>query len=461
MKTLILSSEAISEFATFCRQNNFNIGVNVTKDAVHLLEKYKIDDIDKAIYYLQFLFINNKKDIEKFKSLASIFFNRNINLQNNNGGLDYEGILSNYDDRIKSENILFYDYLRSPNQEHLKALSIYAISSFESLDFSRPVSINYWVERIMTSTYIEEIAQFFEVTSKDILVSYQIYELEQRFLNELRDEIFTQLFNMKNQNKEKYDSEFLDKFTDLSEKDFLHTDKTERKELLQEAKKLGVQLAVKLKRQANNKKKGRLNLRKTIRKSLSYGGSMVSTVHLSKIKRKPKLVVFCDISGSMALYSIFGLNFLSGVLNAFRNIKAYVFIDGSTEVTELVRKNTGEEISSILGKWNNYVKLDGHSDYSLSFEALLESIKNTSSNNLHLLVIGDARNNYRAIDQEVLDNIREKFEKIYWLNPEKKHYWSTGDSVVSNFKPICESMEEVRNLNQLKIFVQKISKQLV
>ena len=188
---------------------------------------------------------------------------------------------------------------------------------------------------------------------------------------------------------------------------------------------------------------------------------MFAIVHLSKIKRKPKLIVFCDISGSMALYSIFGLNFLSGILNAFRNIKAYVFIDGSTEVTDIVRKNAGEEISSILGKWNNYVKLDGHSDYELSIESLLESIKDISSSNLHLLVIGDARNNYRAIDQQVLNKFKDKFKKIYWLNPEKKQYWSTGDSIVSSIEPICDSIEEVRNLNQLKIFVQKISKQLV
>ena len=188
MKNLILNNKAISEFATFCRQNNFNIGVNITKDAVQLLDKHKVEDIDKAIYYLQFLFINNKKDIEKFKSLASVFFNRNINLQNNNESLGYEVITSHYDERYKSENALFYDYLRSSNQEHLKELSIDAILSLESLDLSRPVSINYWVERIMTSNYIEEITQYFEVTSNDVLGRYQIYELKHRFLNEIRDE---------------------------------------------------------------------------------------------------------------------------------------------------------------------------------------------------------------------------------------------------------------------------------
>ena len=49
--------------------------------------------------------------------------------------------------------------------------------------------------------------------------------------------------DIKNQNKEVYDYEFLDNQVDLSEKDFLHTDKKERKELLNETRKLGMSLA--------------------------------------------------------------------------------------------------------------------------------------------------------------------------------------------------------------------------
>ena len=53
--------------------------------------------------------------------------------------------------------------------------------------------------------------------------AYEIYEMKQSFLNNLREEVFIQLFNIKNQNKEVYDYEFLDNQVDLSEKDFLTT----------------------------------------------------------------------------------------------------------------------------------------------------------------------------------------------------------------------------------------------
>ena len=154
MKTSIISSETLSEFATFCRDNELDIGVNITKDSVHLLEEQEINSLNQAIYYLQFLFVNSKQDIEKYKFLASKFFNQNFSLQNNNGQSDYTSLLSKTDKEKIMKNSLFIDYLLVPDEEKLKLLSYDIISSFESLDFSRPVSINYWVERIMSSSAI-------------------------------------------------------------------------------------------------------------------------------------------------------------------------------------------------------------------------------------------------------------------------------------------------------------------
>ncbi len=459
MKILRISHKELSEFATFCRKNNLNIGINATQDAKELMTILKVSDIEKTIYYLQFLFVNNKNDIEKYYKIASQFFNISY-LLNKKNTMDYRNLLEETQKLGSKIDRKLESYLLSSDNKDLQNLSFEAVSSYESLDFSRPVSINYWVERIMESKYVEELITFFDIIKTNTLDDLYRHELKQEFMENFRREVFTQLFNMRNESKEEYDSEFLNFKEDINEKDFLHTNKIERQQLIYESQKLGKLLAVKMKKQYKNKKNGKLSLRKTIRKSLSSGGSMFSSVHLSKVRRKPKLVVFCDISGSMALYSIFGLNFLSGILKTFRNIKAYVFIDGTTDVTELVRNNVGDEISQILGKWNDFVKTDGHSDYSLAFETLLNQINKINSNNLHLLVIGDARNNYRSIDKDVLSILSEKFSKIYWLNPEKRKYWSTGDSIISQIEPLCDSLEEVRNLSQLKLFVEKISKKI-
>ena len=249
----------------------------------------------------------------------------------------------------------------------------------------------------------------------------------------------------------------LSKKEDLQEKDFLFTDSDERNKLLKETRQLGLILANKFIRYSNSSSKGKLNFRKTIRKSLQSGGSLYKTVFKPQIRKKPRLILLCDISGSMALYSLFGLTLLFGVVQRFRSVKAFVFIDGLTEITKELQNLKINNIKSILNNWNEYVKVDGHSDYQRSFEDLLasKSILNSSSNSL--LVIGDARNNYRSINKDTIDKLSKCFKDIYWMNPERSQYWNTGDSRFMDFQQICEHYSEVRNFKQLKDFIIKIN----
>ena len=84
-----------------------------------------------------------------------------------------------------------------------------------------------------------------------------------------------------------------------------------------------------------------------------------------------------------------------------------------------------------------------------------KSILNSSSNSL--LVIGDARNNYRSINKDTIDKLSKCFKDIYWMNPERSQYWNTGDSRFMDFQKICEHYSEVRNFKQLKDFIIKIN----
>ena len=61
LKILRISHKELSEFAAFCRKNNLNIGINATQDAKDLITFLKVSDIEKTIYYLQFLFVSNNE----------------------------------------------------------------------------------------------------------------------------------------------------------------------------------------------------------------------------------------------------------------------------------------------------------------------------------------------------------------------------------------------------------------
>ena len=197
-------------------------------------------------------------------------------------------------------------------------------------------------------------------------------------------------------------------------------------------------------------------LQKTIRKSMQTGGIFQKIIMRPKLLRKPNLIILCDISGSMALYSLFGVTLLFGMVSRFSSIKAFVFIDGLTEVTKILKKLKKNEIDTVLHNWNSYVKNDGHSDYETSFQELIDENKKFDSKTKTLIVIGDGRNNYRNISEKLIKNLDSQFEKIYWMNPEKKKYWNTGDSQIKKFEIISENTSEVRNYNQLRKFVNNI-----
>jgi len=302
---------------------------------------------------------------------------------------------------------------------------------------------------------------------KDIMSLFDI-QFEDSFesiMNELNMENFSNYLDMKllellkderNKTRDAYQPSELNDKDQLNELDYLYTNKDERKKLLEQTYALGNKLALKFKKQIKYSNKGNLNLRKTIRKSIQSGGVLQNIIFKPKNKKKPKLVILCDISGSMALYSLFGLTLLYGMVSRFNSIKSFVFIDGITEVTKDIKKLKKNEIESFLKNWNNYVKHDGHSDYSRTFEELVEEIKKSNSNYKCLIVIGDARNNYRDIDDRLVNEVGRLFKNIYWLNPERLKYWNTGDSLIRKFDRVTNNTSEVRNYTQMKNFVNSI-----
>ena len=69
----------------------------------------------------------------------------------------------------------------------------------------------------------------------------------------------------------------------------------------------------------------RLDLRRTIHKSVSHGGTPLELAWRKRKERPLRLVFILDASGSMSLYTAFFVRFLHGVVDAFREAEAFVF----------------------------------------------------------------------------------------------------------------------------------------
>ena len=103
------------------------------------------------------------------------------------------------------------------------------------------------------------------------------------------------------------------------------------------------------------------------------------------------------------------------------------------------------------------VWVDGHSDYGHAFEVFWERYGKDVGPKTTVLLLGDARNNYHASQAWTVKEMRHKARHVYWLNPEPKSYWNTGDSIVGEYGTHTDGVYECRNLRQLEGFVEKLA----
>jgi len=443
-----LTTTELANFSEFCRENNYYITVESTESFLRYRILKKIDSLEDNLKYLFYLLPKDRESQNTLKSLIYRYFHYSLEESEENTFYMIE-------EYYKDNGNLFetLQEINLGNLSKVKKITNDLINNAIEVDFTRPVSDLYWLNQIKKSEKYKTFFNMFDLLDISNF-SKLTNELNKRNMERLLDtSILEKIREERNKQKAAYEPSELEPRTELNETDFLFTNQQERQQLLEQTYQLGNKLAVKYKRFIKESSKGRLFFRRTIRKSLETGGAIQNIILKPKLRKKPKLTIVCDISGSMALNSLFGVTLLYGMINKFSSIKAYVFIDGITEITKALRSIKKNEIESIFSRWNEFVKSDGHSDYQKSFEELIEL---DETKNGTLIVIGDARNNYRNISQELISNLAEKYNKIFWINPEQKKYWNTGDSQMNKFEVINLRTVEVRNYKQLKKFIQEL-----
>jgi uncharacterized protein with von Willebrand factor type A (vWA) domain len=180
------------------------------------------------------------------------------------------------------------------------------------------------------------------------------------------------------------------------------------------------------------------------------------THHRPHKPHKPELVVLCDVSGSVAGFAHFTLMLAYALREQFTKVRAFAFIDTCDEVTRYF--TPGGDVADALARMSSEAQLvwfDGHSDYGHSIETFAEKYPDAVGPRTSLLILGDARNNYRATGHQTLRQLVQKARHAYWLNPEPAAYWGSGDSATSQYGEVIE-MVEVRNAVQLEDFVQRL-----
>lgn len=208
-------------------------------------------------------------------------------------------------------------------------------------------------------------------------------------------------------------------------------------------------LATRLAARRRRSRAGEIDMRKTLRKSMSTGGVPIDVVLKKPHPARPELVVLCDVSGSVAGFSHFTLMLVHALRQQFSRVRVFAFIDTTDEVTELFGPDAdlAVAVQRITREAGVYTR-DGHSDYGHAFVSFMENWPNVLSPRSSLLVLGDGRNNYRNPETDLLAHMVNASRHAHWLNPEPKHLWGSGDSAVPRYTDII-TMHECRSAKQL------------
>ncbi|TLG12356.1 VWA domain-containing protein [Nocardia cyriacigeorgica] len=240
------------------------------------------------------------------------------------------------------------------------------------------------------------------------------------------------------------------------EVDFLRASESELAELRRSSQRLARILASRLAVRRRHSRRGEIDLRRTLRKSMSTGGVPIDLVSRKPRPGRPELVLLCDVSGSVAGFSNFTLLLVSALREQFSRVRIFAFVDQTDEVTRFfdARTQLDEAMKRVFTE-AEVAGFDGHSDYGSALSGFAAKWPDAVTSRSSLLILGDARTNYRDPDLETLRELVQVAKHAHWLNPEPKTQWGSGDSAADKYQQVIE-MHECRSAAQLTAVVSRL-----
>ncbi|TMC61344.1 MAG: VWA domain-containing protein [Chloroflexota bacterium] len=193
-------------------------------------------------------------------------------------------------------------------------------------------------------------------------------------------------------------------------------------EEVQEAKKLMAEMRWHLgqrptHRKAPSRKGSYPDMRRIVRRNLKYGAEILELTW-RETKQKPRpLVIICDISGSMSLYSRLLLHFIHTISNGLMNVEAFVFGTRLTRITRQLKKRDVDDavrdVSRSVQDWSGGTRIGDALHYFNHYWA-----RRVLGRGAVVLVISDGWDRGEAGVLEVeMDRLQHSCHRLIWLNP--------------------------------------------
>ena len=172
-----------------------------------------------------------------------------------------------------------------------------------------------------------------------------------------------------------------------------------------------------LRRQRIDRRGERVDMRRTARASLRYGGLPMSLNFRQRRRQTPKLVLLLDVSRSMSVYSYLFLRFARGILGAFKGSDAFAFHTRLVHIGETMRepsrRKLREKMAMISAGWDGGTRIDK------SLEAFNRHYaRNILGSRSIVIIVSDGYDTGEPEDlSKQLQRIKRRTRRLIWLNP--------------------------------------------
>lgn len=212
--------------------------------------------------------------------------------------------------------------------------------------------------------------------------------------------------------------------------------------------KLAKKLATKHSRRRRRKNRGQLDIRKTLRSNAGRDGVPFDVHWKQKRKDRPKIVLICDVSGSVARYVRFLLLFLYCLRDVVPELHSYAFSARLKDVgpfldVPLDRFESAMERIMHEAGW-------GSTDYGQALSDMKVDHWHHIDRQTTIIVLGDGRSNHGDPRIDLFEEAASRAKRVVWLNPEARPLWGTGDSEMLRYRPYCSVLSYLSTLKDLE-----------
>ncbi len=463
----------IVEFTNLLRKAGVRVSVAESLDAFNAIDEMPLEDRELFKDALRTTMVKRGDDIDTYDRLFDLFWSGfHDQLQNElkqalggmPGDFDLEQLLQQLRDMLENMDIDLSELakaLLTMDANALEQLIQQAGEESEVQNIRNMLQIGFFSRRMIEQMDMEgasgELQALMQRLREEGMDEDRLNELAE-LLKAVQEAARRAVRQYTERELDKQNHDYIERFRreSLLEKSFYNLTEEDLRRLREVVQRLAQKLKSVITMRRKRERRGKFDLKTTMRKNMAHGGVPFELVFKQRKKEKPKLVVLCDISSSVANVSRFFLQFIFSLQDCFTKVRSFVFVSELGEVSQLFRDRDIFEAIDLALDGGEVINPYTRSNFGMAFHVFWRDYLSAIDSRTTVVVIGDARNNYNDARAWCLREVHAKAKNVIWINPEAPGAWGFGDSVMDKYLPYTDVAEECRNLKQLTRLVDKL-----